>query len=349
MELFIDSVYEQGSVLKGLVNFYGGAAGSSLLTRLGKSCGCQERPIILSGMGSSCFASRIAAAYLWSLGFPARFIEASELLHYGLDVLSKDATLILVSQSGESAEVTEILERKPPAASIVGVTNEEESTLAKGAELFLPILAGCEGTTASKTYTATLATLLIACRILSHKDTAPAFAAILRVADRLAELGAGESTAQFDGIAESLRKAKAISLVGRGPGVGTAMQAALTLKELAKVAAEGMEAAQFRHGPLEIANEDFAAVVITSSSRTGGLLTGLCTDLAACGAKVLQVSGGAVAEFSPELPLPPLTQVNEYFAQLVEIYPLQILADRLAKLLGNEGSFRWITKVTARE
>ncbi len=137
-----------------------------------------------------------------------------------------------------------------------------------------------------------------------------------------------------------------VTLVGRGPSYATALAGALLLKETAKLQAEGLSSAQFRHGPIEIAGPDHRAIVCAGSGPTCRLDARLAAELAAHGSQVLLLGPvdaapeGVVALALPDVSLPPL----------VEIVPLQLLARQIALEQGiAPGSFRYGSKVTTAE
>lgn len=347
MGVFFNDLREQPFVLDKIRHFYSEITGKTLLRDAVSLVRNRDNPLILTGMGSSFFAAKAAASYLWSFGRQAWFFETSDLIHYGMKILTDNPCLIVISQSGESAEIKELLARLPQHAATIGVTNQLDSSLAKNIKICLPMLAGSEGTTASKTYTASLAVLLLLCSNLGGGDCTAANQNLKQATQRLFELNETALAMPLANIIEEFPKAKTISLVGRGPGVATALQGALTIKELVKIPAEGMEAAQFRHGPLEIADSNLAAIVIASAGQTEKQLLSLAMDLSSCGVRLLTIQCGEI--------LTDLTQKNsrvdmdEYYSTLVDIYPVQMIADVLAVKLGRDESFRWITKVTDRE
>jgi glucosamine--fructose-6-phosphate aminotransferase (isomerizing) len=371
MRTFKDDMAEQPAVLSKVAAFYASTDGAALLEKCKRTK--QEGDfdaIIVSGMGSSYAASRLAAHYLWSLGVPAMAIEASELLHYGMDTLAARSLVILISQSGESAEVVQILQTLPSTSKVLGITNERASTLGRTAAVTLPLFAGEESTTSSKTYTASLAVTLLACGALAGRSKAVAaeIGFIKTASRKLSDLSATLSSAvNWDEITQWLSEASAIYLIGRGPAVTTAFQGALTFKELVKVQAECMEAAQFRHGPLETVDEQTIIFAFASAGKTSGFIHSFIEELLNCGAKVIVIEEGALtianadagageggqsagqkcgngkAADSEAMPL------DEYFSVLADIYPVQMAAQLLSERLETSGAFKWITKVTRKE
>jgi glucosamine--fructose-6-phosphate aminotransferase (isomerizing) len=137
-------------------------------------------------------------------------------------------------------------------------------------------------------------------------------------------------------------------LLGRGPARAAAEMGALMLKESAGIAAEALEAAQFRHGPLELAGPDLAAVVVATEPETSALDLRLAADLVASGAAVLVITAG---EEAPPGALGLRTgYLDRTLAPSVSIVPVQLLAWRLAVDSGRTpGVLSRASKVTTDE
>ena len=110
--------------------------------------------IVLSGMGASLFALYPAWLACVQAGLPAWWIETGELLHDAQGLITDRTLLLLLSQSGTSAEVVTLLDvlaaRRP--ACVLGVTNEVESPLARGADVVIPIMSGKEYSVSTRSY-----------------------------------------------------------------------------------------------------------------------------------------------------------------------------------------------------
>lgn len=83
-------------------------------------------------------------------------ISTGELLYYEKEILNKKTLLILISQSGESAEIVNLLEQLSEEVTIIAITNETESTLASKGELVLPLHVGEEEAVTTRTYMASI-------------------------------------------------------------------------------------------------------------------------------------------------------------------------------------------------
>ncbi|HWQ13511.1 MAG TPA: SIS domain-containing protein [Roseiflexaceae bacterium] len=317
--------------------------GSALVRAAAALAAHRPRRVLLAGMGSSFFACYPAVLRLQAAGYAAALVELSELLHFG-GPLDADTLLVLVSQSGETVEARRLLEERPPAGPLIAVTNTPGSTLARAATCVVETLAGDERTVATRTYTTALLALALLAELALGADP-------LALTTKLAPTieAAGHACAEGVVWAERLPAEwlapGPLTLVARGLSLASALSGALALKETAKVPAEGLSTAQFRHGPIEIAAPGHRAIVVAGPGRTLALDLAMAAELRAVGSRTLLV-GPASADAADEVFALPAV----WLSPLVEIVPLQLLARQMALRQGFEpGSFRYITKVTARE
>lgn len=351
MRKFSEDMIEQPYVLQQVASYYSIEEGRELLRSSKTLADRYAGRVVFTGMGSSYAASRLAGNYLWSLGIPAIYVEASELLHYGMKTILDQSLLVLISQSGESVEVKEILQQLAPSVEVIGITNDPASTLARRSSLVFPLFAGEESTTSSKTYTATLAVTLLLCGSIAGLSPDLTTASIQVASNKFSELDTNLASIDWGQVTEWVQAANAVYLIGRGPAVASALQGALTFKELVKVPAECMEAAQFRHGPLETVTDETLIFVFASQGLTSELAHSFVEELVKCGAKVIVIEEGnaRIAHDAGYVRSPGgQVKLDEYFSTLVDIYPVQMAANSLAERLGISG-FKWITKVTHKE
>lgn len=309
--------------------------------------------IYLTGMGSSLFAAYPAYLYLLSRGFPVVFIDASELLHYGLSGIRDGDTLLLISQSGESYEVLEILRRLPSRPRTLAFTSSLKSTLAQKAHRTFDILSGTEyAVTSTKTHTATLVTLnLWALAQAKDKDAFLHASLDLELlaeeAERLIE-SAPEWTKRTLEALEFARNAETKVIIARGPALASAWHGCLLMYECAKETFLSFSGGQFRHGPLELAVKTMLAVILALPGKTQELLVRLAEELAARGAGILLIGQAEKLRYNVEVL--PLHFPNEFFAPALSITPLMLLAYALAEDKGIEpGKAFLIQKTTLRE
>jgi len=115
--------------------------------------------IVLTGMGGSLHVLNPLYLKLVELGFVVVMAETSELVHFMPRLLDDSTLLIVVSQSGRSAEIVRLLTLATKRAKILGVTNDSESPLAQQSDVLALIQAGAEASVSCKTTTASLAAL----------------------------------------------------------------------------------------------------------------------------------------------------------------------------------------------
>jgi glutamine---fructose-6-phosphate transaminase (isomerizing) len=135
MTTFLDEIVQQPEALADTLHLY--TSDLNLLVQCEQAFHGGYRRILFSGMGASFFATFPAQLQLLSHGIEALAVETSELLHYMQTLITPDTMLVLVSQSGYSAEVVKLLEEIDPSAFVIGITNDTESPLAKRSHICL--------------------------------------------------------------------------------------------------------------------------------------------------------------------------------------------------------------------
>ena len=314
--------------------------------------------VILTGMGGSYAACYPLAADLAEAGLTAVMLGAAELLHFRIGILDPTTPVIVVSQSGESAEVVhlaETLRGRNGGPSLVAVTNGTDNSLARRADLVIDTFAGEETGPSTRTFAAGLVTLAGIGSVLRGATVEAACNAMSRIAERAAvsieRLLSNGSLG--DDLLAWLGPREDVVVLGRGPARAAAEMAALTLKEADGLAAEALESAQFRHGPLELAGPGLAAIVIATEPETETLDRALARELRDAGAAVFEVTRDDASFRPPGSPAAPhigIGAIDRSVAPAVSIVPIQLLAYRLAIARGREpGAYLRAAKVTTRE
>ncbi len=353
MPSLLDEIAQQPAALSGARKFYAsaGAIPAKSLLKLG---GKPSATIVFTGMGSSLYAAYPAQAFLTALGIRAIVWDTSELIHHHLKVLKPDTLLVAVSQSGETVEILRLLERLPKEMPLVAVTNIERSTLARRAGLLLPMMAGTQATVSTKTYTCAVAVLMYLAFAVAGQTTTPLTQALVKAADaeeRMIErrMVLMPPAVEFFGLPPYS------ALLARGADLSSAYQGALMLKEVPRLAAEPMSAAQFRHGPIEIIKPEHRYVVIArhqtpaqKDSEPGRLLVRLANDIRKHGGRVLLISDEPVVDVT-DLRLIESQPFPFGLGTLVDVVFLQLLAHDLALRAGLEPGRFWIATDVTRE
>lgn len=299
--------------------------------------------IVLTGMGGSFHVLNPLHLRLTELGFPVRMAEASELIHFMPRLLNRRTLLVVVSQSGRSAEIVRLLRKDGERAAILGVTNDGTSPLALKSDVVALIQAGAEASVSCKTTTASLAALAWIGDRISRRDlrssTDQLEVSALAVEQYLAHWRTHVETlcAELEGI-------RHLFVTGRGCSLAACGIGGMIMKEAAHFHSEGMSSAAFRHGPFEMLSEDCFVLVFAGEAIVEPLNRALVDDVRQTGARAVLV--GPDAE-SGVFRLPP---VGKEVRPIVEMLPLQMVSLALAAIAGREaGKFDRIGKVTTSE
>ena len=337
---YIEDILSQPAVLRTALETYA-------LSGLEKINLAEFDRIVISGMGSSCYAAYPALVQLANQSIPVQLVNAAELLHSLYGMIQPRSLLWLNSQSGRSAELVSLLERIKPAppARLLSFVNDIFSPLGERADVCIPIHAGEEATVSTKTYTNMLAVNLLAAIQLSGGDVELAIRQMRAAADEM-EAYLVDWQVRIRELDSLLGDFSQLFLIGRGTSMSAVWNGSLINKEAAKSAFEGMHAADFRHGPLEIVSEGVAALIFAGPRQTLALNRELAREIISYGGKAIWLDSVP----DPEIPTLFLPETDELARPLVEILPMQMLTLVMANRKHLEaGTFRYITKITDRE
>ena len=283
-QIFEIECREQPRRLQELIRAYAGDPEIRTgLARLRESAS-RSGPVLFLGMGASLCSSISGAVLLQTHGRPSFPVDAGEWLHYGTSVWGDAALSILLTTSGESAELVELF-RRGSRGALALICNNSASTCWGLAENKLPILAGPEYGNATKTYTnATAAAIISASESLGlpWQSDADATAEIFSTnLDRVFSLRAE--------LEEFCRGAANTEIIGRGAAYGGAMMSALCIREVTGHRASAHSGAGFRHGPnLDVDASHLA--IIFALGRVAELGVKLAEECNQRGGKVVLVS-----------------------------------------------------------
>ncbi len=307
----------------------------------------RPRHVVLTARGTSDHAA-LYAAYLAEirLGLPAGLASPSAITVYGARPDLSGALVIGVSQSGSSDDLCAVLRSaRESGALTLAVTNAPDSPLARAATLAVDVAAGHErAVAATKTYTAELLALLMLIEGVRGGGAIPDDER--RALDTLPDLAtralADPTAAQ---LAPRYRFAGRMVVTGRGYAYPTAREAALKLMETSYLAALAFSGADLLHGPLAVADPDVPVLAVVGDGPGGAAMRDVLSRLGERRADVVAVSPSAVAGAAARIPVP---KVDERYAPLVDILPLQQLALALALARGEDPDApRGLRKITS--
>jgi len=254
-------------------------------------------PILFAGMGASYCSGISGTSLLQVNGRSAFVVDAGEWLHYGLAVRDQVAGTMLLTTSGESAELVELC-RKNAGNPLGLICNNEHSKCWALADIRLPILAGPEYGNATKTYTnATGAAIVAAAEMLGREWQVDAKRAV-----DIFSLALDRVFGMKGELEEFCRGAANIETIGRGPAYGSAFMGALCIREMTGKRVAAHTGAGFRHGPLLDVSETQVAIIL-AVGRAAELGVKLAKDCNERGGKVILVSAEEQAASAKLLPV----------------------------------------------
>jgi glutamine---fructose-6-phosphate transaminase (isomerizing) len=224
-------------------------------------------------------------------GLPVASIGPSVASIYRAPLRLKGTLLVSVSQSGKSPDIVALqAAARAAGAFTVAVVNDAGSPLAREADAVLPLHAGEEkSVAATKTCIASAAVLAALVAELAQDDA-------LRAAMRtLPEALHRAATADWAALLETLRRAASAYVVGRGPALPIAMEAALKLKETSVLHAEAFSGAEVMHGPLQLLRDGFPVLAFRPRDAAHAAMGDAIARLAAAGGRVFTCEEGPAA------------------------------------------------------
>jgi len=288
------------------------------LRKLGERLrGLSPRYAVAAGRGSS-DAAALLAKYLFEarLGLPTVSAAPSIRSIYGRQLNIEKALLLAISQSGRSPDLVEFC-RSATGRDVlrVGLINDAASPLASVMDVVLPLEAGPErSVAATKSCIAAMTLVLgVAAHWLNDPMMIEAFERAPGVLAKALKEDWSAAEAFFD-------HEGPVYVIGRGPGLAVAAEAALKLKETNGLHAEAVSAAEVRHGPFALTGPELRVVIFAQHDAAYDGLRKLADDLEKLGSPVLFISAdrdGAGAVVQPEA-----EPVLELLAMLLRFYVL---------------------------
>jgi glutamine---fructose-6-phosphate transaminase (isomerizing) len=274
---------------------------------------------------------------------PVEVSLASEF-RYQDPILSRDTALLLVSQSGETADTLAALsEGREKGTPILAVCNVVGSSIPRAADAVLYTHAGPEiGVASTKAFTTQLVTLyLLALYLASARgvldrdrliEKMESLRAVPAVVERTLELAS-----HIEAVAKTMVDAKSALYLGRGLQFPIALEGALKLKEISYIHAEGYAAGEMKHGPIALIDDQLPVVAIAPRGSTyEKMLSNVQEVRARDGRVVALVTEGDTEVAGMADQVIPLPDFPEELLPIVATVPLQLLAYHVAVLKGTD-------------
>jgi glucosamine--fructose-6-phosphate aminotransferase (isomerizing) len=247
----------------------------------------EPRLILAAGRGSS-DAAALLAKYVFEtrLGLPAVSVAPSVHSIYGAKLKLAKALVLAISQSGRSPDLVAFCRAATgPDVLRLAMVNDVASPLTTAVDVTLPLMAGPETSVAATKSCIAAMTLLQG--LVGHWRPESGMAAAF---DRTASVLEESIAADWSGADAFLDGDGPVYVVGRGPGLAIAAEAALKLKETSGLHAESISGAEIRHGPYALAGPSLRAIIFAQRDAAFAGLKTLAADLVRQGASVLLIS-----------------------------------------------------------
>ncbi len=298
---------------------------------------------LLFGCGTAWHAA-LAGRYLFEeLARLPTIVDYASELRYRNPIIEEGTLAIAVSQSGETADTLAALrEVKTKGATVLGVVNGVSSSIARETEAGVYLHAGPEiGVASTKAFTAQVTVLTMLAlylgrrRHLSADRTDEVLRELEQIPDKVKQ--ALELSALVKALAERLADRENWLYLGRGVNYPLALEGALKLKEISYIHAEGLPAAEMKHGPIAMIDRGMPVVVIAPRDHTYGKILSNIEEVRSRDGRVFVVAN------EPDRELERLADEVLYvpksiacLSPLVTVIPLQLLAYHTAVVRGHD-------------
>ncbi len=302
----------------------------------------QAKRIIIVGCGTSWHAGLVGEYLFEDLARIPVEVEYASEFRYRNPIINEDDIVIAISQSGETADTMAAIElAKGRGATIFGVCNVVGSSIARITHAGSYTHAGPEiGVASTKAFTAQVTVLTLMALMIGQKRgtiTGSKFHRLLNELDaipsKVEQLLKNE--AQIKYIADIYKDAPNVLYLGRGYTFPVALEGALKLKEISYIHAEGYPAAEMKHGPIALIDEEMPVFVIATKGASYEKVVSNIQEVKARKGKIIAIvtEGDTVvkglADHVIEIPETP-----DALAPLLSVVPLQLISYHIAVMRG---------------
>lgn len=298
--------------------------------------------IIIVACGTSWHAGLVGEYLIEDLARIPVEVEYASEFRYRNPIISERDVVIAISQSGETADTLAALElAKSKGATILGVCNVVGSSIARTTHGGSYTHAGPEiGVASTKAFTSQVTVLTLLALMLGSKKGTIERSRYQRLLFGLEAIPekierALKTDKLVEEISEKFKDARNFLYLGRGYCFPVALEGALKLKEISYIHAEGYPAAEMKHGPIALIDEEMPVVVIaTKGPSYEKVVSNIQEVKARKGVVIAIVTEGdtqvkEMADFTIEIP-----EVDEIFSPLIASIPLQLLSYHIAVMRG---------------
>jgi glucosamine--fructose-6-phosphate aminotransferase (isomerizing) len=298
--------------------------------------------IIIVACGTSWHAGLVGEYLIEALARIPVEVEYASEFRYRKPVIFEDDVVICISQSGETADTLAAIKlAKEKGATILGICNVVGSTISRETHAGSYTHAGPEiGVASTKAFTAQVTVLTLMAMSFGHaKGTIPESRfhqlvnALEAIPGQVQEMLKSDDT--IEKIANLYKDARNFLYLGRGYNFPVALEGALKLKEISYIHAEGYPAAEMKHGPIALIDEEMPVVVIATNKGHYEKVVSNIQEVKARKGKIIAIvtegdtAVRAIADHVIEIP-----ETEEEMVPLLASVPLQLLSYHIAVMRG---------------
>ena len=299
------------------------------------------RRVIIVGCGTSWHAGLVGEYMLEQIALIPTEVEYASEFRYRSPLINIDDVVFLISQSGETADTLAALrEAKSKGATVLGIVNVVGSTIARESDGGVFVHAGPEiGVASTKAFTSQLTVLaLITLMLARARGMSREHGRVL--ANELATLPDKvqrilQNTEPIQKLALEFKDTRNFLYLGRGANFPVALEGALKLKEISYIHAEGYPAAEMKHGPIALIDENMPVVVIVPKDGIYDKVMSNIQEVRARRGRIIAVANEddtvieTVADYVIRVP-----RTYGFFGPILNVIPLQLLSYYMAVARG---------------
>lgn len=319
----LKEINEESEVVKNILNLYTKNNKIKNIYNIKK-----YKNIDIVACGSASFAGQIGKYYIEKYANIKTEVYYASEYRYQKNFFTKDTLVILISQSGETADTLAALKlAKENGINTLAIVNRRDSSIAREADSVIYTEAGIEVAVATtKAYLAQALILLLLAFKDNNKETK--LLEDLKLLPNLITKYINEY--DYSNIANILKDKEHIFYLGRGIDYYLSMEGSLKLKEISYIHSEAFQAGELKHGSISLIDKDFGVVSVVTDKTISDKTISNLKEVSARGAKIITITNIKNNNFADYTIL--VEDYDEILNPLLVIVPMQMLAYNVAKL-----------------
>ena len=319
----LKEINEESEVVKNILNLYTKNNKIKDIYNIKK-----YKNIDIVACGSASFAGQIGKYYIEKYANIKTEVYYASEYRYQKNFFTKDTLVILISQSGETADTLAALKlAKENGINTLAIVNRRDSSIAREADSVIYTEAGIEVAVATtKAYLAQVLILLLFAFKDNNKETK--LLEDLKLLPNLITKYINEY--DYSNIANILKDKEHIFYLGRGIDYYLSMEGSLKLKEISYIHSEAFQAGELKHGSISLIDKDFGVVSVVTDKTISDKTISNLKEVSARGAKIITITNIKDNNFADYTIL--VEDYDEILNPLLVIVPMQMLAYNVAKL-----------------